>query len=81
MTGVILFSFNFSVELMEKRLDSENLGIILLKDFMDEFFPEEKRSTPDTFTVWHYNGLAKSSPDNKVECHIFTVNQSLWDKE
>lgn len=51
---------------MEKRLDSENLGIILLKDFMDEFFPEEKRSTPDTFTVWHYNGLAKSSPDNKV---------------
>lgn len=52
---------------MEKKLDSENLGIILLKDFMDEFFPEEKKSTPDTFTVWHYNGLAKSSPDNKVK--------------
>ncbi|KAK6617469.1 hypothetical protein RUM43_014478 [Polyplax serrata] len=57
------------VEIMEKKLDSENLGIILLKDFMDEFFPEEKKSTPDTFAVWHYNGLAKSSPDNKVRYH------------
>lgn len=55
---------------MEKKLDSENLGIILLKDFMDEFFPEEKKSTPDTFAVWHYNGLAKSSPDNKVNQYL-----------
>ncbi|KAL0277093.1 UNVERIFIED_CONTAM: hypothetical protein PYX00_004494 [Menopon gallinae] len=70
------------VEIMEKRLDSENLGIILLKDFMDEFFPEEKRSTPDTFTVWHYNGLSKSSPDNKVRYHkvlhqIFGINIAI----
>lgn len=63
---------------MEKRLDSENLGIILLKDFMDEFFPEEKRSTPDTFTVWHYNGLAKSSPDNKVRYNFQKSSEHVF---
>ncbi|KAL1123353.1 hypothetical protein AAG570_002438 [Ranatra chinensis] len=29
------------LEIMRKKLDSENLGIILLSSFMDEFFPEE----------------------------------------
>lgn len=51
---------------MSKKLDPEGLGIILLNAFMDEFFPEEKRSTPDTFDLLHYNGIPKSNADDKV---------------
>lgn len=51
---------------MAKKLDSDNFGIILLKDFMEEFFPGETNTIPDAFQIWHYNGLAKSSMDNKV---------------
>lgn len=55
-----------SVDIMSKKLDPEGLGIILLNAFMDEFFPEEKRSTPDTFDLLHYNGIPKSNADDKV---------------
>lgn len=51
---------------MRKKLDAENLGIILLNSFMDEFFAGEKRSTPDCFTLYHYNGLPRSNANNKV---------------
>lgn len=51
---------------MNRKLDPEGLGIILLNAFMDEFFPEEKRSTPDIFDLWHYNGIVGSNADNKV---------------
>ncbi|XP_030382622.1 ubiquitin carboxyl-terminal hydrolase MINDY-3 homolog [Scaptodrosophila lebanonensis] len=54
------------VSLMTKRLDPENLGIILLNAFMDEFFPLERRSTPDTFELMHYNGIPGSNENNKV---------------
>ncbi|XP_064537200.1 ubiquitin carboxyl-terminal hydrolase MINDY-3 homolog isoform X1 [Drosophila montana] len=54
------------VSLMQKRLDPENLGIILLNAFMDEFFPLERRSTPDTFELLHYNGIPGSNDNNKV---------------
>ncbi|KAH8291627.1 hypothetical protein KR018_007419, partial [Drosophila ironensis] len=54
------------VSLMQKRLDPENLGIILLNAFMDEFFPIESRSTPDTFELLHYNGIPGSNENNKV---------------
>ncbi|KAM8719314.1 hypothetical protein ACLKA7_011947 [Drosophila subpalustris] len=54
------------VSLMQKRLDPENLGIILLNAFMDEFFPLERRSTPDTFELMHYNGIPGSNDNNKV---------------
>ncbi|XP_068141200.1 ubiquitin carboxyl-terminal hydrolase MINDY-3 homolog [Drosophila tropicalis] len=54
------------VSLMQKRLDPENLGIILLNAFMDEFFPLESRSTPDTFELMHYNGIPGSNEGNKV---------------
>ncbi|KAH8303455.1 hypothetical protein KR059_011445 [Drosophila kikkawai] len=54
------------VSLMQKRLDPENLGIILLNAFMDEFFPLERRSTPDTFELRHYNGIPGSNENNKV---------------
>lgn len=54
------------VEIMQKRLDPEGLGIILLNAFMDEFFPLERRSTPDTFDLMHYNGIPGANEGNKV---------------
>lgn len=47
------------VELMKSRLDPDGLGIVLLPGFLDEFFPEETLG-PDTFTLFHYNGLVRS---------------------
>ncbi|XP_020281117.1 ubiquitin carboxyl-terminal hydrolase FAM188A homolog isoform X2 [Pseudomyrmex gracilis] len=57
------------VDIIRKKLDNENLGIILLNSFMDEFFPEEQCTCPDTFVLYHYNGLQRSNPDNKVKYH------------
>lgn len=54
---------------MQRRLDPEGLGIILLNAFMDEFFPLEKRSTPDTFDLMHYNGIPGSNEGNKVKVY------------
>lgn len=54
------------IKLMEQKLDPESLGIIPLFTFMDEFFPRETNSTPDVFTLWHYNGLSLGS-NSKVE--------------
>ncbi|XP_041774008.1 ubiquitin carboxyl-terminal hydrolase MINDY-3 homolog [Anopheles merus] len=55
------------VELMRSRLDPENLGIILLNAFMSEFFPDEKKSTPDTFDLLHYNGIPNSNYGSVVQ--------------
>lgn len=67
------------VDIMSKKLDPEGLGIILLNAFMDEFFPEEKRSTPDTFDLIHYNGIPRSNADDQVgcQCHPKHINVSL----
>lgn len=51
---------------MSSKLDPESLGIILMNAFMDEFFPEEVRSMPDTFNIMHYNGLPGSNFSLKV---------------
>ncbi|BES92101.1 unnamed protein product [Nesidiocoris tenuis] len=66
MSSLDLVSDPEYVDIMRKKLDSENLGIILLSAFMDEFFPEEAVTIPDTFPVYHYNGLIRSCPHNKV---------------
>lgn len=63
---------------MQKRLDPENLGIILLNAFMDEFFPLESRSTPDTFELMHYNGIPGSNENNKVSSVPANLSHSLW---
>lgn len=55
---------------MKKKLDSESLGIILLNAFMEEFFPKEETSTPDMFTLVHYNGLAQSNVNGQVSCFL-----------
>ena len=52
---------------MRSRLDPENLGIILLNAFMSEFFPDEKKSTPDTFDLLHYNGIPNSNYGSVVQ--------------
>ncbi|XP_014223098.1 ubiquitin carboxyl-terminal hydrolase MINDY-3 homolog [Trichogramma pretiosum] len=62
-----LFCYSEYVEIMKKKLDKDNDGIILLNSFMYEFFPEEDRTYPDTFTLYHYNGLPRSNPENKVK--------------
>ena len=36
---------------------------------MDEFFPEEIQTYPDSFVIYHYNGLPRSNPDNQVKYH------------
>lgn len=51
---------------MKKKLDSESWGVILLNAFMEEFFPKEESSTPDMFTLIHYNGLAQSNINGQV---------------
>lgn len=57
------------MEIMKKKLDVESLGIILLAAFMEEFFPEEPRTCPDTFVLYHYNGLTRSNPKDQVMYH------------
>lgn len=56
-----------SVESVKQQLDTENLGIITQSAFLNEFYPEsEPNYIPDKFTVYHYNGLARSNHDNTV---------------
>lgn len=53
---------------MAKRLDPESLGIILLNAFMDEFFSHSDRpSGPDTFDLFHYNGIPGSNHQHMVQ--------------
>ncbi|XP_043193407.1 ubiquitin carboxyl-terminal hydrolase MINDY-3 homolog isoform X2 [Amphibalanus amphitrite] len=55
------------VDLMRRQLDPDQLGIVLKVPFLDEFFPETADGRPpDSFTVYHYNGLTRSNPGGKV---------------
>ncbi|XP_036043358.1 ubiquitin carboxyl-terminal hydrolase MINDY-3 isoform X3 [Onychomys torridus] len=54
------------INLMKNKLDPEGLGIILLGPFLQEFFPEQGSSGPESFTVYHYNGLKQSNYNEKV---------------
>ncbi|KAM8982279.1 ubiquitin carboxyl-terminal hydrolase MINDY-3 [Antechinus flavipes] len=54
------------VNLMKNKLDPEGLGIILLGPFLQEFFPDQDSSVPESFTVYHYNGLKQSNYNEKV---------------
>ncbi|RDD42599.1 Protein FAM188A [Trichoplax sp. H2] len=56
------------VSYMAKCLDQDSLGIILLKNFLNEFFPSVESDSEFTknFTLYHYNGLQKSNRDGKV---------------
>uniref|UniRef100_A0A671M0D2 Ubiquitin carboxyl-terminal hydrolase MINDY n=1 Tax=Sinocyclocheilus anshuiensis TaxID=1608454 RepID=A0A671M0D2_9TELE len=54
------------VNLMKSKLDPEGLGIILLGQFLQEFFPNQDSVIPDSFPVYHYNGLKQSNHNEKV---------------
>ncbi|XP_015989860.2 ubiquitin carboxyl-terminal hydrolase MINDY-3 isoform X3 [Rousettus aegyptiacus] len=54
------------INLMKNKLDPEGLGIILLGPFLQEFFPDQGSSGPESFTVYHYNGLKQSNHSEKV---------------
>ncbi|XP_069504508.1 ubiquitin carboxyl-terminal hydrolase MINDY-3 isoform X2 [Ambystoma mexicanum] len=54
------------VNLMKTKLDPEGLGIVLLAPFLQEFFPEQDLKAPESFTVYHYNGLKQSNFNEKV---------------
>lgn len=52
---------------MQKRLDPEGLGIILMNGFIDEFFGDARRpSAPDSFDMLHYNGIPGSNVQQQV---------------
>ena len=54
-----LFAEEGYVDIMKSKLDPDSLGIILLPMFLEEFYPEDK-PLPDSFTLFHYNGLSKA---------------------
>ena len=54
-----LFAEEGYVEIIKSKLDPDSLGIILLPLFLEEFYPEDK-PLPDSFTLYHYNGLNKA---------------------
>ncbi|RXM29226.1 Protein FAM188A [Acipenser ruthenus] len=54
------------VNLMKSKLDPEGLGIILQGPFLQEFFPDKSSVIPDSFPVYHYNGLKQSNHNEKV---------------
>ncbi|XP_058878467.1 ubiquitin carboxyl-terminal hydrolase MINDY-3-like isoform X2 [Acipenser ruthenus] len=54
------------VNLMKSKLDPEGLGIILQGPFLQEFFPDKNSVIPDSFPVYHYNGLKQSNHNEKV---------------
>lgn len=52
---------------MMNELDPDNIGVILYHKFVEAFFtPEQSYTPPDTFIVYHYNGLESSCPMGKV---------------
>lgn len=59
--------FIFSIKFMMNELDPDNIGVILYHKFVEAFFtPEQSYTPPDTFIVYHYNGLESSCPMGKV---------------
>uniref|UniRef100_A0A8C5C9V2 Ubiquitin carboxyl-terminal hydrolase MINDY n=1 Tax=Gadus morhua TaxID=8049 RepID=A0A8C5C9V2_GADMO len=67
MKALDLVSETEYVSLMKSKLDPESLGIILLGPFLLEFFPEQDSGIPDSFPVYHYNGLKQSNHSERVE--------------
>jgi len=66
MADLELFAEQSYVDLMLPKLDPDDLGIVLKRAFLEEFFPEEAGDarSPDTFTIFHYNGLDRRKDSN-----------------
>ncbi|XP_063777538.1 ubiquitin carboxyl-terminal hydrolase MINDY-3 isoform X2 [Pseudophryne corroboree] len=67
------------VNLMKTKLDPEGLGIILLGPFLQEFFPEQGSKVPESFSVYHYNGLRQSNHNEKVTYYEGTAVMGFED--
>ncbi|KAK3588094.1 hypothetical protein CHS0354_012150 [Potamilus streckersoni] len=56
------------VDIMKEKLDAENLGIITLSSFMEEFYPgDTKQEVPEAIKLYHYNGISRSCLNNMVK--------------
>ncbi|ESO13061.1 hypothetical protein HELRODRAFT_63809 [Helobdella robusta] len=78
MKALDLFADPEYVKIMVNKLDPEQLGVITLNKFTEEFFPSQAKSKSVSFKMYHYNGLQRSSPNNQVcyseaECTIMDV--------
>lgn len=53
---------------MKDKLDSEGLGIILVKNFLETFFSRDADEQEECklFYLYHYNGIKRSNSDNEV---------------
>lgn len=60
-----------SVDIMARRLDPDDVKVIMVADFLEEFFGGHQDSAPpDTFDVLHYNGLPMSNGGGRVRYHL-----------
>ncbi|CAH8553811.1 unnamed protein product [Schistosoma rodhaini] len=69
LTKLRLYTGSQQVNDLVTKLDPEGLGIILKKDFLQFFFPEEMaKHTAEviSFQLIHYNGLEHSNTDGRV---------------
>ncbi|XP_071527480.1 ubiquitin carboxyl-terminal hydrolase MINDY-3 homolog isoform X2 [Panulirus ornatus] len=56
------------IRFMMVELDPDNMGVILYHKFVETFFtPDQSYNPPDTFAIYHYNGLESSCPLNKIQ--------------
>ncbi|TMS10670.1 Integrin alpha-8 [Larimichthys crocea] len=60
-----------SVSLVKSKLDPESLGIILLGPFLLEFFPDQDSGIPDSFPIYHYNGLKQSNHNERSILQVY----------
>ncbi|CAF0704696.1 unnamed protein product [Brachionus calyciflorus] len=68
MASLDLLTDKEYLDCVKQQLDTENLGIITQIAFLNEFYPEsELQIIPEEFTVYHYNGLARSNQENEVQ--------------
>lgn len=56
---------------MLSELDPDRMGVILYHRFVEAFSnSDQSYSPPDTFLLYHYNGLESSCPQNKVRGRV-----------
>ncbi|KAL3831441.1 hypothetical protein ACJMK2_023192 [Sinanodonta woodiana] len=68
MSTLDLVSDKEYVNIMMEKLDAENLGIITLSSFMEEFYSGDTRQeVPEAIKLYHYNGIPRSCLNNKVK--------------
>ncbi|XP_023336532.1 ubiquitin carboxyl-terminal hydrolase MINDY-3 isoform X1 [Eurytemora carolleeae] len=67
LTNLNLFAEEEYVAIMKDRVDPDGLGLVLMPLFLEEFFPEFQGGAPDSFTLYHYNGLSKTGSGEYIK--------------